>query len=601
MKKKLLFSVLFLLGLFLPGWAQDRVVTGKVVTSEDNSPIPGVSVTVKNTTRGAVTDASGDFKVSVSNTNRTLIFSFVGFISQEVEIGTRSIVNISLIPDVTELNEIVVTALGIKRVAKTLSYASQQVTAEKLSLAGERSINNALAGKIAGVQVRSQAGSKLNAAFGSVRIRGAGALIEKTPLYVVDGTPGSAVSIDDIESINVLKGPNATALYGQRAEGGVIVITTKNAKFNTGIGLTLSSNLSFESPSLYPKYQNIYGGGGDSQWLTYKWVAGQPEEWKTFDGKKYHDYTDDASWGPKMDGSEYIPWYAWYPNHPYSFKTANFTPQPSNVKDFYNTGVSRNTNLSFSKAGESFNYRVSYTNERQSGITPNTVIDKNNLSLSGEIDLGKHFTLSNHVNYTTQRLDGSYDDGYVNQTTGSFNSWFHRDLDFKIIRELKDVRSPSGSLISWNHDNLSATSNYNTGRFSQGNYWYNPYSFLDNSLSSSNSDNLRGDISLTYKLDEHFRISVTGRRAQSTSNSEGTIKTILEQSAYQTGYRASYTTSQSFSREDNYEFLSTYTNKFGAIAMDVNVGGNIRKNLSKSVNLYLKRKGLRIRQSEIEG
>lgn len=585
MKRIPLCRILLLLCLVLPGWAQDRVITGKIVTWEDNSPISGVSVIIKGTTRGAVTDSNGDYKISVSNSNKTLIFSFIGFISQEVEIGTKSIVNLSLVTDITELNEIVVTALGIKRVAKTLSYASQQVTAEKLSLAGERNINNALAGKIAGVQVRSQAGSKLNASFGSVRIRGAGALNEKSPLYVVDGTPSSAVNMDDIASINVLKGPNATALYGQRAEAGVIVITTKNAKFNTGIGLTLSSNLSFESPSLYPKYQDIYGGGGDSQWFTYKWVAGQPEEWKTFDGKKYHDYTDDASWGPKMDGSEHIPWYAWYPNHPYSFKTTGFSPQPSNIKDFYNTGVSRNTNVSFSKAGESYNYRVSYTNERQSGITPNTNIDKNYLSISGEIDLGKHFTVSNHVNYITQRLDGNYSDAYVNQTTGSFNSWFHRDLDFKIMRELKDVRSPSGSLISWNHDNLSATSNYNTGRFSQGNYWYNPYSFLDHNLSSTNSDNLRGDISLTYKLDEHFRISVTGRRAQSTANSEGTTKTILELSAYQTGYRAAYNTSQSFSREDNYEFLSTYTNKFGDAALDVNVGGNIRKNLSKSVTM----------------
>lgn len=591
MKRILLCSILLLLGLVFPGWAQDRVVTGKVVTSEDNSSIPGVSVTIKGTTRGAVTDPNGDYKISVANSSKTLVFSFVGFRSQEIEIGTKSVINVTLLPDATELSEVVVTALGIKREAKTLSYASQQVTADRLSLAGERGVNNALAGKIAGVQVRSQAGSKLGAAgANSVRIRGAGSLTDKSPLYVVDGTPVNIVdmNMDDVESINVLKGPNATALYGQRAEAGVIVVTTKKAKGNNGIGLTLSSNLSFDSPSLLPKYQNVYGGGGDASWLTYKWVAGQPEEWKTFDGKKYHDYTDDASWGPKMDGSEYIPWYAWYPNHQYSFKTASFNPQPNNIKDFYNTGISRNTNLSFSKAAEAYNFRVSYTNERQSGITPNTELDKNYLSVSGEIDLGKHFTLSNHANYTTERLNGDFNDGYSNNTTGSFSSWFHRDLDLNIMRELKDYRSPSGSLISWNHDNLSATSNFNTGRFSQGNYWYNFYSYLGNNTSGTNRDRLWGDINLTYKLDDHFRVSVIGRRVQLTTNYENIGRTILEQSAYQTGFRANYGTGQSFFREDNYEFLSTYNNTFGAFSVDVIAGANIRKELSRSVDMSTK-------------
>ena len=225
----------------------------------------------------------------------------------------------------------------------------QSISGDRISPTRQTDINNSLAGKIAGVQVLSQAGSNLGAST-AIRIRGAGSLNDKAPLYVVDGTPVDGTNLflspDDMESITVLKGPNATALYGQRGDAGVVVITTKRAKGNNGIGLEVNHTTSFERPSLLPNYQNVYGGGGDSQWQTFKWQTGYPEEWKAFDGKKYHDYTDDSSWGPKMDGSEYIPWYAWYPGTPYSNQTASFTPQPDNVKKFFNTGHTYNSNIS---------------------------------------------------------------------------------------------------------------------------------------------------------------------------------------------------------------------------------------------------------------
>jgi TonB-linked SusC/RagA family outer membrane protein len=577
---------LLLCGLSL--FAQDRTISGKV-TADDGSILPGVNVTLRGTSRGTTTDSEGSYKVSVPG-NSKLVFSFIGFKSQEIALGTENTVNVKLVADASQLEEVVVTALGVTRSTKTLSYSAQQIKSERLVLAGENNVNNALAGKIAGVQVQSQAGSKLGSnGAGGIRIRGAGALNGKTALYVVDGTPTNVtdVNMDAIESITVLKGPNATALYGQRADAGVVVITTKKAK-KTGIGIDINSNFSYENPTIVPKYQNVYAGGGDAAWLTYKWVAGQPEEWKALDGKKYHDYTDDASWGPKMDGAEYIPWYAWYPNTQYSFKTAPLTANPNNIRDFYNTGKTAQNGVTFSKAGDNFNTRISYTNINQTGITPYTSLDKNLLSTKTEINLGKYFTFGANVNYTAEKLQGENNDGYSNATSGSFNAWFHRDLDINILRELKDYVSPSGSLISWNHDNVTSTSNFNTGRFSQGNYWYNPYAQLSRQVNMVNRNKLFGDLNLTFKLDDHFKVAVFARRNELTTNYEQTGPTLIENSAYQTGYKAYYNTGQGFNREDNYEALASYNNAWGKLSLDANVGGNLRENTARTVDVGTK-------------
>lgn len=584
----------FLLCLFaIPLMAQDIAVSGKVTSGEDGSSIPGVNVQIKGTARGTSTDATGAFQITTS-TGSTLVFSFIGFTTQEVALGNRTTITVTLAPDASQLQEVVVTALGIKRDAKSISFATQQINQDQLQVVRQADAGNALAGKIAGLQVLSQAGSKLGSGA-VIRIRGAASLVDKNPLYVVDGTPlnsdsGSPASLDinpdDIETISVLKGPNATALYGQRGDAGVIVVTTKKGLTRKGIGIDINSTTTFDQVNVIPKYQNEYGGGADSEWSVFKYDPRNPVEWKALDGQKYHDYSDDASWGPRIDGSQYIPWYAWYPNNPYSFKTATYSAQPNNVRNYYNTGRTLNNGITLRTGGTGYTARISYTNLNQTGVLPNTSLKRNYITAATTYDLGKHLTAGINVNYTTESVNGNFDDGYSNLSgAGSFNQWFHRDLDMGIIRELRDFRTPTGALASWNHPNPTATTTFNSTSFNRGNYWYNWYSYQDKISNVSNRDRIFGDVNLAYKLNDHFRVQGWLRRNQRNTNYENKLPTIIELSGTQTGQKASYATGQITEREDNYEFLSTYENRFGNFDVNANVGGNIRDNVYKRIDL----------------
>lgn len=389
--------------------------------------------------------------------------------------------------------------------------------------------------------------------------------------------------MDDVETMNVLKGPNATALYGQRAENGVIMITTKRGSRNRGLGIEFTSGITVEEVGRLPKYQNIYGGGG-TDWITYNWNPNHPVEWQVFDGKKYHDYSDDASWGPKMDGSEYIPWYAWYPGSDYSFKTANFNPQPNNIRDFWETGTTLRNNVSFSKGSDDFAMRVSYTNEAQKGLLPNSSLDKNYISAKLDFDLSDKFSVGLNANYQDQELNGSFGDGYSNNATGNFNQWFHRDLDINIMRELKDFRTPTGNLASWNHTNVGTTTNFSNQNFNRGYYWFNPYAYFENIDYTSYNNRVFGDLSLKYKIND--KISLTGnvRKYEVYGRSENKTPYILETSGFQAGYFNGYSTGQSRYSESNYDFLAMYSDSFGDFAVDANIGANLRRTLNSSIS-----------------
>ena len=211
--RKNLLKVLFLFMLFSSAaWAQERVITGRVSSTEDGSALPGVNVVVKGTINGSVTDADGKYSLSVPSSNASLVFSFIGLSTYEIVLGERTVLDVQLALDVTQLSEVVVTALGIPRDAKSLPYANQQVGADKLNMTRANNITDALAGKVAGIQILGQSGAKLGS-NSNIRIRGASSLEDKGPLFVLDGTPVSSQDInpDDIESTNVLKGPAATA------------------------------------------------------------------------------------------------------------------------------------------------------------------------------------------------------------------------------------------------------------------------------------------------------------------------------------------------------------------------------------------------------
>ncbi|MBI1768443.1 MAG: SusC/RagA family TonB-linked outer membrane protein [Bacteroidetes bacterium] len=609
MKKFLLMCFSF--GFALSVWAQDLVVTGKVSSKEDGTALPGVNVVFKGTTNGTVTDSDGKYSLSVPGSGGILVFTFIGLKTEEVEIGGRTVVDMQLAQDVTQLSEVVVTALNIKQEVKTLSYSAQQINSEKLNMTRANNLNDALAGKIAGIQVRSQSGAALGR-NADIRIRGAGSLNEGQPLYVLDGVPLNSsngnpagapinpsvdINPDDIESVNILKGPAATAVYGQRGEYGVVVMTSKRAK-KGDLGINITNSTFAENVYILPKYQNTYAGGvfGDLQKFTYQ--PGMPSEWQSLDGKYYPDYEDDSSWGPRMVGQEYIPWYAWAPGTKYTGQTAKLTPQPNNVRNFYNTGVNSTTNISLGKADENYSVRVSYTNQHQTGITPFTSLDKNTFSTQTSVNLSKQLIVGANINYVTTFLHGNIDDTYGNQTTGSFNSWFHRDLDMNIEKELADYRTPEGRLLSWNHFDPGNTAGPGD-LYYRGFYWYNHYAYNKYTDYNDRRNRLFGDLNVTYSFSKKFKVALFYQKNETNGGFENKRPTILSRSFYNelrptsdAGYD-SYQTGTSFQKEDNIQFLATYDDKFmdGKFSVFANVGGNVRTdkffNINANTNLGL--------------
>ena len=317
-------------------FAQQLTVTG-TVSDDSGMPLIGATVAIAGTSTGTTSDFDGNYSIK-ANQGDVLSVSYVGYSSQDITVGTSTTVNVTLAPD-NSLEEVVVTALGIKRDEKALGYSVQSIKGEGMTEARESNISNALSGKIAGVQVTGTSGSV--GASSRIVLRGNSSITgNNEPLYVVDGVPidnrsygnagssggvdlpnGAAdINPDDIESVTVLKGPNAAALYGLRAGNGVIVITTKRGSAGKKFSVSVNSNITFSNPLLLPNYQNSYGQGGDPSYFEY--VNGASGG--VGDGV-------DESWGPPLDvGLEFVQW----DSQLYSGQPLPWVSRPNNVKRF---------------------------------------------------------------------------------------------------------------------------------------------------------------------------------------------------------------------------------------------------------------------------
>ena len=566
--------------------AQVRTVTGKV-TDEKGDAVPFATIKVKSSKQGVSADANGAFSIKIAN-GTVVTVSSLGFASKDVTVdGDNISVTLTKTSDQSLSEVVVTTAFGIKKDQRTTPYSSQVVKAEALNIIPQTNLNDALAGKVAGVQFRSQSGSKLNSQS-FARIRGGLALGgDVGAIYVLDGTivgDGADIDPDNIESITILKGANATALFGSKAINGAIVVTSKKASLGRSI-VNVSQGLTFDKVGRLPKLQNRYMGGASSHLTTYTWKDGDPEEWRSLSGKGFPDYTDDSSWGPEMLGQDYIPWYAWVPGTKYSGKTAKLLPQPNNIKDFWNTGVTSNTAVSFLKSGQGYNTRISYTRANINGIIPNSQSARNILSTVTSFDINKFVTAGIDFTYNNQKLYGAFDDGYANQSSGNFGQWNHRDLDMNIMRELRGLKTPTGTLASWNWahnpDGYDAT---NPNGFFTGNYWYNFYGYQDNLDNQQTKDRLYGDAYIKVNISNDFSLKGTVRRDQYAIFYENIVRSILEKSGSQTGTKASYASGQFNQAETNYELLATYNHTFlKNLAVSVIGGGNINTYLYKSL------------------
>ncbi|MDB5241230.1 MAG: TonB-dependent receptor plug [Spirosoma sp.] len=395
MRKFLLASWLLMLLFCLPALAQDVTVSGRVTSSDDGSALPGVSVQVKGTTRGTTTDANGNYSVSVP-VNGRLVFSFIGFNSQELSVGNQSTLNVTLSAGSTNLNEIVVTAQGIERDKRSLGYSTQEVSGALISQKSEPNLLNALQGKLAGVNIVGQSGAP--GASTNINIRGITSFNgSNQPLIVVDGiifsndvnVTGNTlfqsqsanrladVNPESIESINILKGPAAAVLYGSRASAGAIIITTKNGRGqNNKTEVTLSSSYNIQNVYGLPRFQNDYGQGSNNLFVN----------------------NSTNSWGPAFVGG------------PTSItnlqgETRPYQAYPNNVQNFFKQGSIFQNTANIAGGDATRNFNISLGNTSQKGITENSKFGRTNVQLGGETKLNNGLRISGTGTYvqTVQR------------------------------------------------------------------------------------------------------------------------------------------------------------------------------------------------------
>jgi TonB-linked SusC/RagA family outer membrane protein len=412
MRKKLLLTLTLFMVILGSVFAQERTITGIVTSAEDRAPLPGVNILVPGTTVGTISDAQGRFTIRVPSGSKSLEFSFIGMTTQTVAIGASNEVNVAMAVSSEMLEEVVVTALGIQKSAKALGYAQQEIGTAQLSAARETNLTSFLTAKVAGVQVTKT--SSGTGGSSAIMIRGAKSLLgNNQPLYVIDGVPVTNVghssggtwgdldlgdgigdiNPEDVESMTVLKGPNASALYGARGSNGVILITTKSGKVRKGIGVELNSNISIETINLVPTFQNSYATGYEETNLY--------GSFKTINGKQYEtmDTWHGDSWGPPLDGRRTIVDPFCYPAEMYT-RTLVLLPQPAdNVADFYETGFTNSNTLSISGGTDKTSARLSFGNSTTKGIFPNNKLNRQTIVLRTTSQVTDFLSFDAKINY----------------------------------------------------------------------------------------------------------------------------------------------------------------------------------------------------------
>ena len=506
-----------------------------VVMDTNGLPVIGANVVEKGTTNGVITDLDGNFSLEIS-INASLEISYIGYLSQTIKVGNNTQLQVTLHEDTQNLDEIVVTALGIKRDKKALGYSTQDLKAEELLESRTSSLANTLVGKVAGAQI-SESGIGMG---GSTRviIRGSSSLSgNNQPLWVVDGIPiddsqpgsvsddwggsdragmASQLNPDDIESISILKGPSASALYGSRAGNGVVLVTTK--KGSTGKWtVSLNSNFTSEVIAYTPEYQNTYGQGSNG----------------------VYNVESDASWGPVMDGKDVVN---------FRGNEVPFSAQKNREKDFFNNGTGFTNTIALSGGNDISNVRLSFNDSRNKGLTPKHSLNRTGIDLSGSLTLWKKLKLSTKANYITERVENA-------PSTGHYSTMNQFLLMPRNIR----IADLSPSRVNEQHINFIPNNAFN----------FNPMFGPEWNNSFSTTNRLLGYISADWEITKE--LSLSGKTGMDFYAVNGESKSYpTEPSRFRT-----YSTSQSNFREHNSDILLKYAKTFGKYFIGANVGGSI--------------------------
>ncbi|CAM1368931.1 TonB-linked outer membrane protein, SusC/RagA family [Tenacibaculum sediminilitoris] len=489
MKTKFNGILTLLLALIVQiSFAQEKTISGTV--SDETGPLPGVNVLKKGTTLGVETDFNGKFSIN-ANTGDVLTFSFVGMKTIEKTVGSSNTMNITMSSD-NILDEVVVTALGIKREKKSLGFAQQTVKAEQLTQTREVDINNSIAGRVAGVQILGAPSTGFGNAL--IRLRG-----EQNLLYVVDGVKvdnASDINTDDIEDLSVLKGSAATALYGPIGKNGVVVITSKRGKKGKS-SIILDQSLQVSNVYILPDYQNEYGGGYTQQFTN-------------LNGQNIPNYAADESWGPRLDGTLVRHWDSWIPGSSEFGKLRPWSANPNNVKNFFNTGITNNTTLTFTKAGEDYNIKTVLRNVDIEGVMPNSERQQKQISVSASYNVNDKLEVYTNVNYQNRTTVNNPNGGYGG-VASNFNQWWQRQID---IDRLKRNDFQNGQWYTWN---IRSTSN------TKPLYWDSPFFETENNTKNQIKDATYGNFGLNYDVYEDLSLNVEFRRTVNAYRSNSRV------------------------------------------------------------------------------
>ena len=532
----------------MASYAQQRV--SGVVKDETGSGLPGATILIKGTTTGTVTDAEGKYSLT-ANGSDILVISYTGYLSQEISINNRSVIDINLEADLTTLSEVVVTAFGLEKEKKELTYSTQNISLEGLAEARpNQNLVNGLQGKVAGLSIQTSGngvsgGSKV-VLRGNRSING-----NSQALYVVDGVPLggdiSNISPDDVESISVLKGANAAALYGSRANNGAIIITTKKGK--SGFNVDLNSTFTVDRALLLWDYQNQFGQGS----------AGTYVPNSTF------------SWGSRMDGSQVA---HWSPSPELAGTTYAYNAHPDNVQDFYDTGTSLATNLAISTGNEKNSTYFSYTFEDRGGIVPNNELQRHNVNLRLQNKLTEKLTFNGKVNFVRTQIDNEL-------TTGESFDNPNRHA-YRLPRNISNAQAS-------NFEYTDAT-----GGLRQ-NFWLpldnggaNPYWTVNRNINEVQDDRVIAFASLGYELLDGLTVLVRSGLDRSNRFKQDS----WYNDTYVIAQNGNYRSTSSVTSDWNTDALITYNKSFGDFSINLNAGANTRQQRFK--DLETENQGLNI-------
>jgi TonB-linked SusC/RagA family outer membrane protein len=565
MKKKLPLILTLILGVFLSSMSMAQRISGKVSGSKDGAILPGVSVQIKGTNIGTSTNVDGSYSIN-ANSGAILVFSYIGFTSQEVKVGNQTIIDVSLSEDVSNLEEVVVTALGIKKDAKKLGYATTTVNAAAITENRSPNFMNTLQGKIAGVNISGLGTGP--AGTSKIRIRGQSSISgQNNPLIVVNGVPIdntnfgtnpgnasadnsigvrgggntsdggdglSSINPDDIESMTVLKGATAAALYGSRAKDGVIMITTKSRGQGKGIGLTYNTNYTNETPLDFTDYQYEYGQGENGV----RPQSPNPTSGQWSFGEKFAPGMTQVL----FDGV-----------------TVPYEPQFNRIRNFFRNGQNFTNTISLSAGGDKGGMNLSFANMDSKGIVPNNSFNRKTINLGFSYDLSKKLSFAGNVNYSNE--NNRNPPNIANQDNSIPTSLYN--LANSMPLELMDEKK-------YDADG-------NEFVYSRFRNRTNPYWVLAEQFQNIRRDRVFGNISMKYNLLPWLFIQ--GRVGQDYWSRDQDFNNFptghASIAAAPAGFvNGTYTQESRRFRETNVDFLLSGNKTFGDFGIDFNVGGN---------------------------